>query len=675
MQPGGGDTNDNSKKPHSMEQFVSPEHLKMIARASGGFIFREDPNLPPHQTGYTNKLTKEIFYNPILAKGSLEHGVKPWRPLDFRGFAYHEAGHHNEEVLAFDERLIEDLKRIEIPEGYQGDPDSEARFIRSIYSFLDNALVDMWLESYMSRRPYFSVRDDISEFQKGKGDVESYKMLSKPEQLIQSLLRSRYFEPVNMEVKLDPEVYESYRKITDTGALEAILNRRTFENYFATKLEKERAIDRKFLAYQQVFLPEYLKLMEKELEDRKKQKQQQKQEGGEEKQQQAQGVGKGPSEAVPLTNEEEQEIVEQIIKQLEEAGKEFQSAAPSDDEKKKKTEKFQEIEKMLKGKAEQKETPQEKEPEREKGLEAIAREGERIRRQQKQERQRGLAENMGVRQETIQRWERIKEKYRAEIESTVASLADVFLEDRRSRLEYLRREGEIVPGLEYETISALISGELDPDTKMSTVRNPEFLETELEWIVDTSTSMGGDSIEKSIDLLVIITEAFKRIRENLAGENLLAEEEEPFRLGATKFAKTPERVTKLKDPINDEKEVKIIEEIAKVGGGTEETEAIREVYQELSLNKNNVIKIIVVLSDGHGDRAGVAPIMRQIEEDGEVVFLAVGLGNEAKAVKETYLGPLRDREKNVFGEEAKDPSEALPKVIEFLKREVNNRRR
>jgi len=282
---------------------------------------------------------------------------------------------------------------------------------------------------------------------------------------------------------------------------------------------------------------------------------------------------------------------------------------------------------------------------------------------------------MGVRQETIQRWERIKEKYRAEIESTVASLADVFLEDRRSRLEYLRREGEIVPGLEYETISALISGELDPDTKMSTVRNPEFLETELEWIVDTSTSMGGDSIEKSIDLLVIITEAFKRIRENLAGENLLAEEEEPFRLGATKFAKTPERVTKLKDPINDEKEVKIIEEIAKVGGGTEETEAIREVYQELSLNKNNVIKIIVVLSDGHGDRAGVAPIMRQIEEDGEVVFLAVGLGNEAKAVKETYLGPLRDREKNVFGEEAKDPSEALPKVIEFLKREVNNRRR
>src|SRR3989344_3833184 len=651
----------------AIRRVITPEHLRMITQTTGGFTLREDPKLPPHQTGYTNKDTKVIYYSPLYFKGSEEHGIEPEPHPE--GFFYHEAGHHTEVVLALDNRMLDDLKNLEIPESYRGSPQAEMRFIGSVYKHLVNSIADIWLESYMSRSPYLLVRNGITQFQTRKGELpaEAFQSMSKPEQLMQTLLRSRYLKQEGLDEKLDQDVFESYQRIMKSGAMAALVDRRAFENYFATPTDHARTLNRKFAAYKEVILPEYLKLLENELEERKNQKQQQSQED----------VGMGRSTGgAPLTAEEEQELVEQILGELERLGHEI--ATMSEEEKEHMQQVFGEIKAQLENPEKEGKQGQQPEIQKRRGLEAIEEAGRQLEREAKEKRQRGLAEALQVRERSIETWEKIKEKYQMEIESTASVLSEIFLDDRRKRLEYLRRECEIVPGLEYETIAAVIAGETDPETKMIEVRNPEFLEVEMEWIVDNSGSMSGVNIEKSIDLLVIVTEAFKKAKEDLEAENLVMMDEQPFRIGATKFTVRPWRVTKLDDPLNDEKELRMIDELSQIGGGTDETEAIQEVYKEMTLNKNNVIKMVFVLSDGYGNKEGVVPIIRQIEEDDEVIFLAMGLGDsqeEAQGVVDTYVEPLRRGEaSNVFGYAAEDPNQMLPYALEFLKKQVEKKK-
>ena len=522
-----------------------------------------------------------------------------------------------------------------------------------------------------------------------------------PEQLLQVLLRSRYFGMEGLEEKVSPEVFESYQQITKSGAMKAMMEKGAFENYFAAPAQKERCIDKKMQAYKEVFLPEYLKLLEKELEERKKQKQQQKSssakasegQAGEEGEEQEGQPQSSPSEGAPLTKEEEEELKQEILEELEKLGKEKESQAPSEEEKNQINQTMQKIRKALEkeqakregktseGDEEGKEGEEKGEVDHskeKKGEEAIKDLGKEFERRQKEKARKGTGEALGVSPEVVKKWEGIKERYKNEISSLATSLAEVFLDDRRKKMEYLRREGYTVPGLEYEEISAQISGETDPQTRMTVTRNPEFLETELEFIMDTSGSMSGNKIEKSVDLLVVVTEALKKVRELLCAENLLnPEEEQPLKLGVTKFSDHPERVTKLAEPIGDKKEVQIIDKVLQIGGGTEETGAITQVYEELRLGKKNVIKIIVMLTDGQGNQAGVAPIIQQIEKDKEVVFLVVGSGDgkdDASAIVQTYVEPLGEKEGNVHGFAAESPEQALPAVLEFLKREVNKRK-
>lgn len=662
----------------------------MITQSSGGFSFREDPTMPPEKTGYTSLDTKTIYYNPIYFYGSKELGIEPEPHPE--GFFYHEAGHHTPDVVILQNRMLDDLKNIEIPESYRGDPQTEERFLQSIYKYLDNSIADIWLESYMSRRPYYPVRQAITEFQKRKGEMTQAhaKKISKPEQLIQGLLSSRY-QDQDLAETLDPDVYDSYRTIIKRGAMRVLTDAGAFENYFASPSDHKQLIDRKFAAYREVLLPEYLKLMEAELEERKQQKKDGKG-----------AAGQGAGSAVPLTKEEEQELVNKILTQLEAAGHECNTM--SKEEKKYVNHVFGQIKSQLQNKEQNKQESAGRGPKIKIGIEAIEAAARLLEQDAKDKKQRGLAEALQVRQESIQTWERIKEKYKLEIESTASVLSEIFLDDRRKRMQYIVREGEIVPGLEKETIAAMIAGDLDPDTKMREVRNPEFIEVETEWIVDNSGSMAGENIEKSIDLMVIVIEAFKKVREDLEAENLVMINEEPVRIGVTKFTVFPQRVTTLAQSLNEEKELRIIDEISQIGGGTDEAETIDTVYKELTLGKKNVIKLIFVLSDGAGNKDGVAPIIRQIEEDDEVILLAMGLGSGADQVVETYVEPLKkftqtstthyinpktgerttapmefatraSEGTNVFGFAAHNPEDMLPYALDFLKKQVEKKKR
>ena len=665
-----------------MEDFVSLDLLRALAESSEGFRFQPDPTLPPQNTGYTIIEKKTIYYNPLLLKGDPEHGIPAWSKTDVQGFSFHEVGHHVTEVLAFDALLREKLPDIEIPEGYRGDRAAEERFLGAIRSHLQNGLVDVWLESFMGRRPYYPVREAITAFQKGKGEPDDYRQFPEPDQFLQFLLRTRYLGDEGWREKLSPAVAEAYRKVKNSGALQAVMDRSVFENYFSSPGDRERAVARKGRAYDEVFLPEYLKLMHNELERRKEERRQQKsgegQPGSGRPGSGSAGAGSPRSQSVPLTKEEEQELIKQILQELEKAGEAFRSQAPSDEDRKNASRLLQAIKEAVGARAQPEPgTPPASGHEAE-GAEALSAMFEQFMREFGARQRRGLAAAFQVREESVGRWEQIREKHHDEIQSLAARLADVFLEDRRWRHEFMRREGEIVPGLEYETVAALISGQTDPDTKFRTVQAPEFLELEIEWIVDNSGSMSGEPVAESVALLVVVTEALKQVRDSLSAEGLVAEDEQPLRVGVTKFSVAPERVSELSEPLSPEKELKIVDRVSMTGGGTTESESLEGVYKGMKLRAGNVLKIMVMLSDGEGDRQGVWPIVRQIEEDNDVIFLAVSLANNdsGEAVIDTYARALiKDpKDTNVAVMHCRNVKELLSDVADFIKAQVEDRR-
>lgn len=720
------ETSPEEIKPVRFEDYVHPDFLQAFANTSHGFSYREDPRLAQEflrtgmlRAGYTDMNTKVIYYNPVYRTGfKAPDGrvvVEPWDQAQAEGFFIHEAEHHTGRVLELDRRLTQDLQDIArhddiIPEEYRGTPEQEARFLRSIDTNLNNAELDLWLESHAVRDVHPKIRDSIKALHAKDGvpGPEFFSKLSLPEQLLQVMVRAPYHETRELtrriergganeglvrsesvfKGKVDPRVFDAYSRIVGQGALHAIRDA-SAEGAFASPLDKQRKMDTKFTAHKDYCLPEYLTLVKEEVKKRKEEKQNEKSGEGKQGKPKLGESGQGEGQAVPLTPEEEKELLEELLKELEKTGAERGTRTPSDEDKQAKDDIYGKISKALEEAAERAknkgkgqgegEQPTPREPKPESALDRLARMQDDEMRKSKENRERGLAGAMGVRQESIQRWEKIKEKYHQEIQSTANVLAEVFLADRRPWIAYLKREGAYIPGLEFETVAAKISGDPDPATRMRVEQRKKFLETEIEFICDVSGSMSGEKLEKSIDLMVIVTEAFNKVEQRLRSEQLIFPwDDKPFKIGVTKFDTEPTRVTELKEPLNEKKEVKIIDEVGKIGGGTEETGALTKVYKELTVRFDNVIKIIVVLSDGVGNKAGVVPIIQQVEQDNKVWFLAIGLGeteDQANDVVETYVAPLRrPGRSNVVGKAETNPELVLPFVLDFLKQKVQERR-
>ena len=315
------------RPPLEMEKVISPEHLKMLSSASGGFSFRPDPALEQEfrqtgvlKSGYTNLNTKTIYYNPIHATGAPEFGVEPWQPAEAKGFFYHEAFHHAPEVTELQDRLLGNLKHVPIPEAYRGDANAEQRFLGAVHGNVNNAVADVWLESFAGRRPYTIIRNAVRALNTEDKPPETYKNYSKPQQLLQSILRHRFNEDPEVGKKLDDDVYKSFRRIIDSRALSTTMDWQAY-TYFAKEGEQKRSLERKMQAYEQVWLPEYLKLMTAELEKRKEERQKQKGEGQKGKGGKPGKPGRDTSD-VPLTKAEIEELKNQLLKELEEAAKE-----------------------------------------------------------------------------------------------------------------------------------------------------------------------------------------------------------------------------------------------------------------------------------------------------------------------------------------------------------------
>src|SRR6185369_2310465 len=196
-----------------LQDLVDPAFLQILADASGRFSFQPDRQLAIKalktgsiETGYTVMKTRVVYYNPFWLTGVPELNMKQWGRAEASGFTFHEAGHHAPEVLQLDDKLVHSLKDIEIiPESYRGNPQSENDFLHALQGNLINALLDIWLESFLSRRPYYTVEHAIESTHANMGDVEDYTVWNKPQQYIQALLRSRMYEDKDIATKMDPD--------------------------------------------------------------------------------------------------------------------------------------------------------------------------------------------------------------------------------------------------------------------------------------------------------------------------------------------------------------------------------------------------------------------------------------------------------------------------------------
>lgn len=654
----------------SMEEVIDSEYLELLSHSTGGFTFAADRKLALQsliegrfRTGYTNLQTRCIYFNPLFFAGCPELGLPAQPKEKIRGFIIHEVGHHVPEVVWLQDKISAYLEQIEVPEEIKGDMMKCHRFYQIVQSNINNGVYDVWDEAYMGRKPYTMFSEDL-DIRGIESKPSNWHDLSAPEQFIQAFLTMRYHQITPAMVS--PEVWEQLELIKSTKALKVLMDSSYFSpprRAFMSEAQLRAQIQHKFEAYRQVFLPAWLKLFNLELEKEKEGKQAEKKEQGNDPE---------------LTSEEIEEIIEKLLQALEGAGKKLESSTPAEGEKEGLEKMISKIIEKLTG-SEKPETAPDASPEELQGMDAVnAMRKQFLKGQQDRENQE-MGKKHGVDPEVIRKWKRISEKYKEVISSTAAELAEFFIDDRRKYIEYNRREGDITPGLEYDTIAAMSSGDADPETRMSYGQAQEFYSTEIEFIVDTSGSMSGEKIERTKELLIILTEAFQQVKNDLLAENLLRpEDEEPLQIGVTKFDTSAEIVTPRSESLSEKKEIKILSNLDAIGGGTDERMALQETYKNLTLKRSRVIKIIVMLTDGQGAGSGVHPIIRQIERDDEIVFLALGLGDDdssAQAIVDTYLAPLKNRKDgNVFGKAVSQPKNILPYVVAFLREQITKRR-
>lgn len=686
-------SDENSKKLDPIErigELMDAGFLATMTEHSGGFRFAVDPKLPPGSLGYTNMETGVIYFNP-------HHLTEEANMTDaaLSGFCFHEAGHHSPAALEFQGELRKDLEKPElIPEFIreQENPETEVKFFQALHSGLHNALADIWLESAMGRPGQILVQHSFDAMYNNpqgtleKGEIPEGRDLhqfSKPDQLLQLLVgEARYGSTRELSELVDPEVHEAFQRIEESGALKQIQSAGQYFDHFGSENSKKASIHRKYQAYRKVFFKEWVGLIDSEFTDRMEKEDGSGQgESGDGEQSKSDGseqgeLGDGEGSE---TSQQSNDVMNDLLDELTKSGKERQSLAPSSEEVAKDKKAMEDMAKDAKQRAENAadgkfETP-EPPKEKESAEDAMRKAAKKLLKESQQAEWVKEAEKYGVDPALIKEWERIKKSYSDEIHSTADLLSEILIDDRSYKTKYMQREGEIMDGLMAETYGELLSGNDEPETMMRQVRNPKFLQTEMEFIVDVSASMTGAPLERSKELLIILTEALQEVRDTLEGQQLLSpDDEQPLRLGATSFSDVTRRITTLEEPVSDKKQIQIINGLSQIGGGTEETEAISGIYKEMALHTDNVLKIMVVLTDGHGNRDKLQSILQQIQEDDSVVFLAVGLGTGAEGIVDSYVSGVRQgNQSNIFGFAADAPEDALPFVVEFIKQQVHKR--
>lgn len=674
-----------------LEEILSPEYLEMISGASGftyTVIEEPPPGIPQHVMGFTNMKTKRIYlvkrnaalmFWKLKKEGKLEHAKEK-----MKGFLIHEGGHHAPEVLSLDQKLRammgkQDLEPNELQE-YFNDPEDKGEtkelFWKAFWFDVCNGSLDMWLEAYQSRGnfgPSFggallalhdsSVkgRDFLQEIplhhqltQWLVGEEKYYKGKDRKKVLDQRL---KELDEIARKL-LSPEVYKAITRLRKDGAIQAILDDKAFTYWGAnTPDQKDRAIARKLQAVMEHVYPVWRKLLLLEFDQRK-----------------AAFKEQAKDAKPPLTDEEIKVIYHKILKELldktqQDAQAAYGSETPSEEEMEQMKKIFGKIKELAGSKPAKGENAPPAPPSAlDKARSDMARRFDETDSRRITE----LADRFGVSEASLRRLQEIEGKYAGEIERLAADIAESFLNQRRSRVKTQMVEGMTTPGLEDIEYEEGKVGNLETRTHQIIEQAAEFLQTEIEHLFDTSGSMQGDRLKYAQTVSIILARVFERVKAILEGEGLLRPaEEDPLRSGFVLFTTTPERIKKLDEPTNAKSLAQMIEQTGKHSGGTDDAAAIAALTTEFKFREPNVLKFMIIYSDGEGNPGAVQNILGAIEKDKSIIVIVVAMGADPAAVSATYEGLVGSRNSsNIQVVQGDNINANLPLLSDFIKKRV-----
>ncbi len=508
-----------------------------------------------------------------------------------------------------------------------------------------------------------------------------------PEQYIQLFLgENRYPTGFKLEEMVEPEVIEAYKRTLAAGSMKTLQDVEFFQKPFLPDQYQDKSYYEKLDAYRDVFRAEYIKLIGKEVEKRAKEGGGKGGKGGS-----GGGGGHGMPDSVPMTKEERDKLIEALKKQLKSGGKPQQGkgepvnlseadmreiAKALKDELDKLGEKYksmcdrdEEAKRKLGEKVEGR--GQGREPDFFDKLRDAARGMEQA---DKAGRARGLGEKYGIPSEVIEEYMSIRER-RAELINRLADdLTDVFRDNRMAILSYNKREGEWTPGLEAETVGEMRHGNLEPETMMKTVENPEFAKTEIKFVFDLSGSMGGAPSKATREMLVVVMEALEVVRTRLQGEAMLRPDEEvPLKIGVSAFDVKHYPIHPLGKPVDEEAKIHVVHELHKVGGGTDDYKTTKAEWEDFKVGKKNVIKIFILLSDAYGDKDKMRGLSGEMAQDKTIISLMLGFGSDPETISTVWGEAAKGLgAETVFAEPfpENDVERATPFVADFLRRVI-----
>lgn len=660
-------------EPHDSRPIITPRAelqidniidinvLYALSRAKGDTFYTLvlDDSIPPGHMGYTRL---DEGAKGTIHIGTYEASRKTKAAIE--GFLIHEVGHHHPTAEYFQNKTHEYMTHdMPIPSQWATSPEATQRFLQALHANPWNAAADIFMEAIMSRHNppvQLALEALYREMHVGDDDKkENYKNMSKPDQLIQILVgEARYGFPTTaaqdtwIQEAVDPEVYAAYQRLK--GAMARFRDAGPFSPLNMPELNQQ-LIDHNLMEPYKELVREYIKLMEKEVAERKQQRQQEKNQNNQQDQaegQNQQGAEQGSesNSSTPLTDEEIEEIREQLLDELQKSGEQAREdrngQQMTQEEAQKLAEDIQKAaqERQRQQEAQQRgelpETPKDQPPQPERhNFEQITRQ---IQQSSETAHEQEEAEKYGIPVEVYRKWQEIKERRKDIIEELATKYAEILRLGRKPKMKYGQYEGVPTPGLEDITLNIAAKGDT-PATYMHPRRIQTPMNVDSWYLVDCSGSMkNGVSDEGSLELLIIDAEAKLQAMQILTDEGALSTEEIPFKLGVTGFTETATKICGLDEDFREHAQqiaARIVYYLNMLNGGTNEVPAIGAVYDELCQRPDNTLKIMTIMTDGYGNLDEVQRLIRRIQQEQNVLVLVLALGSDSQ-VEQTYQAAI-----------------------------------
>jgi len=243
---------------------------------------------------------------------------------------------------------------------------------------------------------------------------------------------------------------------------------------------------------------------------------------------------------------------------------------------------------------------------------------------------------------------RIFEEKKREMAGQINYLTDFLVEILKNKMEPELKThqpmGHLMPGYFPEYIRGRKEGK-EPNVFQSLKLSGVMPAIDLLFLVDHSGSMGDlDKNKKAAETVLLFSEAFYRAEKEL--DKVLSsarKKREYLREGLITFSDKAILRKPLDTPLDEKTIAQIFFTAENIsGGGTADAEALRKLIEYLKAEDKKyrrrckVLKLVVVVTDGQGEREKVKDILETAKGMPNVIFVAVGAGSDTVDVLDTY---------------------------------------